>query len=572
MRATPGLVSLILAVCAALSILYWWQGSRPVILVDALNDRLSCVSYAPFHDESHSPFDKSLYIDAARIDADLALLAQRFDCVRIYSVSQGLHETARLAQKHGLKVLLGIWIGRNAADNERELARGIDTVRKYPGAIRAVVVGNEVLLRGEQPPAALRRYIERVREALPEVPLTYADVWEFWLRNAELANAVSFVTVHILPYWEDRPVPVENAVGHVSHIYHHVKEVLKGKEVMIGETGWPSYGRQRQGAAPSLVNQARFIREFEVRAELEKIPYNVIEAFDQHWKRKQEGAVGGYWGLYDRFSQPKFPFKGRVAEAPAWSLAAVAVAVAFFAVFLRRWRSLGGFDEALLLLAVSIAGGGANLAVWRDLWMANRNWTEWTVTALYAGLLILATFQFGRFVAAWCAKGAPPPRFAPASALVRWARRNDQSFDGSSRLLGALRFAFLFGAAMVCLLLVFDARYRDFPVALYAVPAVGLALLAWIDRNSRADLEEILLAGWIALAAPWIAIAEHLVTTPGEPWTLAQGVNPQAIVWGGLCLLLAGSVLVPAVLELRARQRQHPEEKAQGGIIPSVED
>ena len=38
------------------------------------------------------------------------------------------------------------------------------------------------------------------------MPVTYADVWEFWLRHRELASAVDFVTVHILPYWEDDPI------------------------------------------------------------------------------------------------------------------------------------------------------------------------------------------------------------------------------------------------------------------------------------------------------------------------------------------------------------------------------
>ena len=31
------------------------------------------------------------------------------------------------------------------------------------------------------------------------VPVTYADVWEYWLRNREVYEAVDFVTIHILP-------------------------------------------------------------------------------------------------------------------------------------------------------------------------------------------------------------------------------------------------------------------------------------------------------------------------------------------------------------------------------------
>lgn len=558
MRATPGLVSLVLVAGALWAVLYWWQAARPVVLVDALRDHLDCVSYAPFHRQHQSPFDKSLRIPPEQIDTDLALLAKRVDCVRIYSVSQGLEETPRFAEKYGLKVILGIWIGRSMRENERELATGIALARRHPGVIRAVIVGNEVLLRGEQSPAALRGYLERARAALPGVDVTYADVWEFWLKHADLADAVSYVTVHILPYWEDRPVPLDNAVGHVSHIYHHVRERLPGKAVMIGETGWPSYGRQRQGAIPSLVNQARFIREFEVRAELEKIPYNVIEAFDQPWKRGAEGAVGGYWGLYDSFGRPKFPFRGPVAEAPAWSLAAAGVAAVLFGVFLIRRRfCLSGPDEALLLLAAAVAGGGANVAVWRDFWMAGRGWVEWTIIGGYAILLILASLQLGHILAAWCAKGMPPPRAAPASALVKWVRRNDQGYDASARLLGALRFTFLFGAAVVCLLLVFDSRYRDYPIALYSVPAIGLALVSWIDRTQQADVEERVMAGWIGVAGPWIAIAEHWVTSPHEPWSLAANANPQALVFAGLCLVLAGSVWLPLVL--RAREGQHAQ-------------
>ena len=36
------------------------------------------------------------------------------------------------------------------------------------------------------------------------------------------------------------------------------------KEILIGETGWPSKGRMRVGALPSRINQARFDAEFSI--------------------------------------------------------------------------------------------------------------------------------------------------------------------------------------------------------------------------------------------------------------------------------------------------------------------
>ncbi len=64
-------VYLFLAACALLSILYWWRLSQPVTLVDALTDRLSCVSYSPFHKPGQTPFDREISISAEQIETDL---------------------------------------------------------------------------------------------------------------------------------------------------------------------------------------------------------------------------------------------------------------------------------------------------------------------------------------------------------------------------------------------------------------------------------------------------------------------------------------------------------------------
>ena len=113
------------AALAAIAGLAWWYArGQPVTLSDAGIEKLPCVSYAPYRLPGHTPFTKGFVVSPAQIDADLALLAQRTRCVRTYSVDQGLAAVPALARKHGLRVLLGLWIGRDRAENERELARG----------------------------------------------------------------------------------------------------------------------------------------------------------------------------------------------------------------------------------------------------------------------------------------------------------------------------------------------------------------------------------------------------------------------------------------------------------------
>jgi len=282
-----------------------------------------------------------------------------------------------------------------------------------------------------------------------------------------------------------------------------------------------------------------------------------------------------------------------VAEAPSWSHLAFATMGLVFAVFAYldrskltvtvhsslgarascpkegpRWPSAqenaGGIERlrlngvhAMALLAISAIGGGALTGFLREMVMANRTPLEWIVTSLYFAFLIAAVFLFGRPLAACCSLGGATPGLAPVSHCLRWARRNDQSFDAIARWSGALRAAFLFGAAMICMLLVFDSRYRDYPLALYSAPALFLALLSWVKGENQADLEEIFLAGWIGFSGIWITVFEHVVISPDEPWGLAGGINQHAFEWSGLCLLLAGSVLGPAIVELRSHHRQH---------------
>src|SRR4029079_13787317 len=110
--------------------------------------------------------------------------------------------------------LQGLWLGRDKDFNKVQVDGAIAIANKYPNVISAVVVGNEVLLRGELSPASLADSVREVKRQVP-VPVTYADVWEFWLKSPDLVSAVDFVTIHILPYWEDLPIPAETVADHV---------------------------------------------------------------------------------------------------------------------------------------------------------------------------------------------------------------------------------------------------------------------------------------------------------------------------------------------------------------------
>src|ERR1700735_650658 len=126
----------------------WWWLATPVALVRAPidpNAKLQCVSYAPFRGEQ-TPLQSTARIAAEQIAEDLAQLTKITDCVRTYSIENGLDQVPALAAKAGLKVIQGIWLGSNRLKNSAQISTVVGLTKGYSDGITAVVAGTLVLL------------------------------------------------------------------------------------------------------------------------------------------------------------------------------------------------------------------------------------------------------------------------------------------------------------------------------------------------------------------------------------------------------------------------------------------
>jgi glucan 1,3-beta-glucosidase len=502
---------------------------QPVVLVDAPGGKLQCLSYTPFRGKQ-TPFDAQLMIPPQQIDEDLHHLKAVTDCVRTYATDQGLDQVLPIAQQLGMKVLMGIWIGRNPADNEKQIQQGIDLAKKYPQALRGIIVGNEVLLRGEQTPVALTAMLKRVKEATG-IPVTYADVSDFWRPGndrvgpglSDLAAAADFITIHILPYWEDQPIASGDGVAHLKEIYGIIKAAYPDKQILIGETGFPSAGRQRETAVPSIVDEARYIRDFIAYASSINLDYNMIEAFDQPWKRDLEGTVGGYWGVFSGDRQQKFPLTGPVSNYPDWQAdwaIVMGLGVLLLAGGLWSQRRDLTLAAAALCPLLAIAAAGLLVLYFRRIEVVAFLWHEIVVEALLWVIAALtAVTALSAFVRPASTDRAPVAMIT--TGHLQLGRPGDR--------LALLQLASVIGAAVVSLGLAFDARYRDFPILAFAIPAAA-HLLLWLsgrDRAAPASIggrrEEALLALILIGASLVIPVIEGPQNIRALAWS-AEGV------------------------------------------------
>ena len=544
MRGTRIFAALAGGVLAIIAISgFWLWRATPVQLPDAPGGRFACVSYAPFRGDQ-TPFDQSLVIAPEQIEEDLTHLKTESDCVRIYAVNQGLDQVLPIAEKLELKVLMGLWIGREPQDNEIQIARGIELAKAHPATIKGIIVGNEVLLRQEQPAEVLEELLKRVK-AETGLPVTYADVWEFWLGHPELADDVDFVTIHILPYWEDDPVPASDGVTHIDAILRMVQAEMPGKTIYIGETGYPSAGKQRERAVPGLVEQAGFIRGFLAYAHQHGLDYNVIEAFDQPWKRALEGTVGGYWGVFGENRVSKFPLTGPVARMASpwpWLGGTLLLALALW------WPARHAAGSATSAVAAPLLAGAAALAVALHLdhaRFAAWHWHEWAIEGALALISILVALLALPRIAAGA--GA---RIAPADDSLAWLRRPWSRRPDTALALGALHVLTMTGAAVVALGLDFDQRYRDFPIWAFVVPAAAFGLLHLRAARGAATGEapiELSFALLLAISALFIALNENVFTRPEMRISTLDAFRPaltgqisgNSLIWCLILLVLA---------------------------------
>jgi exo-beta-1,3-glucanase (GH17 family)/cellulose synthase/poly-beta-1,6-N-acetylglucosamine synthase-like glycosyltransferase len=374
---------------------------------------LPSVSYDPHVGTGHP--DADTVATPEQIRADMKKLATITRAIRLYSSTGGVEMVPPIAAQFGLKVTLGVWIGKDSDRNEREIDSAINLARRNSNVI-GVVVGNETILTGVQKVDELIEKIKKVKKSV-NVPVTTGDVWNTWRDNPELASNVDFIAAHILPYWEN--FSDAQAVDQAIYLYGLLREKFPGKRIVIAEFGWPSAGYNLLNADPGPFQQATVLRNFVTRAEAIGMEYNIVEAIDQPWKFF-EGGVGPYWGILNADREPKFSWTGPIVNENYWKLATIALLVGIlFSLPILRLQEPTVLQA--LMLSTAANGVGAWFSNVFSFWTAHY-FVFGSAFALTLGLILLVPLVLIAMARieeiAAVAFGSPPRRLIVKGAAL----------------------------------------------------------------------------------------------------------------------------------------------------------
>ncbi|WP_281544612.1 glycosyl hydrolase family 17 protein [Grimontia sp. SpTr1] len=265
---------------------------------DLVDAKIHGISFSPYVD-GQGPGSK---ITEAQIHERLQIIAPHVNWIRTFSCTDGNELIPKIAKEYGLKTMVGVWIDGKHEKNEEELQNAIAVARE--GYVDILGVGNEVLLREDIHEDELISYIERAKAELPDVQVGYVDAYYLFENHPRVADACEVILTNCYPFWEG--CPIDFAVPYMKEMYRRAINAGKGKPVIISETGWPNEGVPERGSVPSEENALKYFVETYAWAEEENIDVFYFSSFDEAWKVEKEGAVGAYWGLWDKDGNFKY--------------------------------------------------------------------------------------------------------------------------------------------------------------------------------------------------------------------------------------------------------------------------
>ena len=276
------------------------------------------IDYGPFHGSGESP---GTPIPDSQFISDLGIMSQKVTDIKTYGddTASRLDRVVPLAaaQFPQLRIYQGVFENSqyNSSANTTYLDTAISLANTYPKTIVEVVVGNECLSTDSNPnPISVNQLIadlQYVRTRLKNkgsvkvtTELGYAAAVQY---GAQLKPYVDSMMINIYPFYA--PVAIGGAISNLIGAYNMFNGQFNGKQVIIGETGWPSAGANNGAAVPSVANEQTFTQAIFANSNQLGSTF-VFSAFDEPWLSVQN-SWGPNWGVWKSDGTPKFSYTAK---------------------------------------------------------------------------------------------------------------------------------------------------------------------------------------------------------------------------------------------------------------------
>jgi exo-beta-1,3-glucanase (GH17 family) len=221
--------------------------------------------------------------------------------IRTYSQECDQLKNILSAIDGSMTVTAAVWLDGSSQDDEeiKQLKSALNAAnpsqRKH---IQSIMVGNEVLFKGSVSSEALVSKMEQVKKVAQDIPVGTVDTPNTF--TSSVIQACDVIGLNIHPYFAS--VDIDQAGANMVKQYKAFSPKAKGKELYVAETGWPSAGKTKGDAVPSVSNVQSYVKQLK---KISDVKYYYFEAQDSNWKEGGNDGVETHFGLYDASGKSK---------------------------------------------------------------------------------------------------------------------------------------------------------------------------------------------------------------------------------------------------------------------------
>ena len=240
---------------------------------------------------------------------DLTILRRMTSRIRILSLTDcGQGELVLdVAKEVGLSLWLGLWVSQYENIFLQEMAVLQDMFDRglIDSTVLGVTVGSEAIYRKEVNVSQIIEYRDQVKEqcvnaGFSDLPVSICDIAPVYEGNPQLISASDIVVTNSFPFWEN--VAIEDSMDYLESEINPIisQAAAENKEVILGETGWPSEGYNPDVAEASPELQTEYFTRFFCRMDRElNWAYYYFTGIDADWRLEQDpnNTLEGSWGI-----------------------------------------------------------------------------------------------------------------------------------------------------------------------------------------------------------------------------------------------------------------------------------
>lgn len=254
---------------------------------------------------TYSPYTSTgACADQNTIESAIADIASKgFKVVRLYSTDcNGLEYVGQAAAKHGLKMIIGVFISNTGISGAQDQVKEIAAWAQWQ-LVDLIVVGNEAVFNGYCSASELAGFISSSLQTFKAAgytgKITTTEPIEIWQQQGSaLCGVVDIVGANVHPFFNANVSPL-NAGSFTKSEMDILAGVCPGKSDVINlETGWPTAGKANGLAVPGILEQLTALTTMVAEVGSRSVFFSYANDL---WKPLGEFDVERSWGCADVF-------------------------------------------------------------------------------------------------------------------------------------------------------------------------------------------------------------------------------------------------------------------------------